>query len=685
MQRRRGAPGQSAEPAESTASSASAGSAGWVLISSVGADEAALRSLATKHLEIAQLSTLESVNDASADAADASRALLDARPCVLLLDAALAAPSRVLETIARLPEHLVLLVRGEEARQLAAQTGRFFLPIDLADDEARTQAVRAAALHSLALLSGARAKAQCARMSGDLETLNQIGMALMSEREPDRLLEMILSEARRLTGSDAGSLYLVEENSDGARELRFLLTQNHSLPQIAVPKFALAIDRSSLAGYAAATGQAIVLDDAYQIPVSEPYTFHREFDQKFGYRAKSMLVVPMLDHLGDTVGVLQLVNRKRDAQAVIRDEASAAAHVIPYTPREVDLVRSLSGQAAVSIENSRLYQSIEALFEGFIKAAVIAIDQRDPTTSGHSVRVAELTCDIASAIDRAAHGVFREARFSRAQLRELRYASLLHDFGKVGVREEVLVKAKKLPPILHERLIARFKLLRSLAQGRFHEAQAKYLRANGNGDFETFLAKLRASHDQELQQIDRFFAAIEEANLPRVLPEQAADVLQEIASFTFHGLDGSVEPYLTDEEVRFLSIARGSLNEAERREIESHVSQTFRFLEQIPWTKDLSRVAEIAYGHHEKIDGSGYPRGIVGAEISLQSRIMTVSDIFDALTASDRPYKASLPCERALDILQMEAEQGKIDTEVLRVMIESRAYRKILDQDWRSL
>ncbi len=607
------------------------------------------------------------------------------RPCVILFDATLAKPTNVLEQLAHLPEHCVLLACDADARKVAAQSTRFFLLLEASDAEARLQSVRAAALHSLALLSAERAREQCARMSGDLETLNRIGMALMSEREPDRLLAMILHEVRRLTNSDAGSLYLVEEQPDGARMLRFLLTQNHSLPEIAVPEFALAIDHRSLAGYAAATGQAIALEDAYQIPASAPYTFHREFDQKFGYRAKSMLVVPMLDHRGDTVGVLQLVNRKRDPQAVVRDEATATENVIAYTQHEVDLVRSLSGQAAVSIENSRLYQSIEALFEGFIKAAVIAIDQRDPTTSGHSVRVAELTCEIAVAIDRVSSGTFRDIGFQREQLRELRYAALLHDFGKVGVREEVLVKAKKLPPLLHERLVARFKLLRSLAQGRFHEAQANYLRANGHADFEIFLTALRAEYEQELQRIDRFFAAIEEANLPRVLPERAADALSEIAGFAFRGLDGVVEPYLTDEEMRFLSIARGSLNDAERREIESHVSQTFRFLEQIPWTKELSRVAEIAYGHHEKIDGSGYPRGLAGEAIPLQSRIMTVSDIFDALTASDRPYKAALPYERALDILAMEAKQGKLDTEVLRVLIESRAYRKILEQDWRSL
>lgn len=656
--------------------------AGFIFVSSVGVRANELASRVVEQIEIQSLDELST----AALAASATRhAAILQRPCAVLLDAALVASVAALEQIKHWPEHCVLLTRGSQARALAARTQRFALPLDSTDEEERMQAVRAAALHSLALLSVQRAKMQCARISSDLETLNQIGLALMSEREPDRLLEMILAEARRLTGSDAGSLYLVEEKPGGVRELRFLLTQNDSLPQIEAPKFVLAIDHRSLAGYAATTGQAIVLEDAYQIPASEPYTFHREFDQKFGYRAKSMLVVPMLDHRGDTVGVLQLVNRKRHPAAVIRDEASANENVIAYTPHEVDLVHSLSGQAAVSIENSRLYQSIEALFEGFIKAAVIAIDQRDPTTSGHSVRVAELTCDIAALIDGAPDGVFRDVRFERAQLRELRYASLLHDFGKVGVREEVLVKAKKLPPLLHERLLARFQLSRTLARSRFYEEQVHYLRENGASEFDEFLSQLRSEHERELQQVDRFFAAIEEANLPRVLPEQAASVLQEISGFTFRGFDGQSEPYLTDEELLFLSIARGSLNDTERREIESHVSQTFRFLEQIPWTKDLSRVAEIAYGHHEKLDGTGYPRGIVGAEIPLQSRIMTVADIFDALTASDRPYKAALPHERALDILNMEAKEGKLDTEVLRVLIESRVYRKILEQDWRSL
>lgn len=655
--------------------------ADFLCVSFVGAKTDALSSCAIAPIEI---ESLDWFSTAALSAPDARYAEILQTPCAIFLDAASLASVATPASIDRLPEHCVLLTCGPQARAFAAQTSRFALSLDVADEESRVQAVRAAALHSLALLSVQRAKKQCARISGDLETLNQIGLALMSEREPDRLLEMILGEARRLTDSDAGSLYLVEEKPDGLHELRFLLTQNDSLPQIEAPKFVLAIDHRSLAGYAATTGQAIVLEDAYQIPATAPYTFHREFDQKFGYRAKSMLVVPMLDHRGDTVGVLQLVNRKRHADAVIRDEASANENVIAYTPREVDLVRSLSGQAAVSIENSRLYQSIEALFEGFIKAAVIAIDQRDPTTSGHSVRVAELTCGIAALIDRMSDGVFQNVRFQRAQLRELRYASLLHDFGKVGVREEVLVKAKKLPPLLYERLLARFQISRALARSRFYEEQVHYLRKNGVSEFDHFLLQLRSEHEREMQQIDRFFAAIEEANLPRVLPEQAASVLQEIATFSFYGFDGQQEPYLTDEELLFLSIARGSLSDTERREIESHVSQTFRFLEQIPWTKDLARVAEIAYGHHEKLDGTGYPRGVEGDTIPLQSRIMTIADIFDALTARDRPYKAALSHERALDILNLEARQGKLDTEVLRIVIESQVYRKILDQDWRS-
>ena len=547
------------------------------------------------------------------------------------------------------------------------------------------RALRSAAHHSAALLSQTRARARFEQLSGELRELNKIGMALMSERDPERVLNLILTQARRLTTSDAGSLYLVEEDLQGNATLHFLRAQNDTLPDLPEPDFTLPLDRTSLAGCVALTGEPLNIEDAYNIPADQPYSFNQAFDRAHGYRAKSMLVVPMKDHRDRVVGVLQLINRKRTTEARIRNDADADADVLEYSDHEVELVRSLAGQAAVSIENGRLYREIENLFEGFIKAAVTAINQRDPTTSGHSVRVATLTCDLAEVIDQIDRGPFASVGFTRDQMKELRYAGLLHDFGKVGVSEEVLVKAKKLPPIMLERIESRFDLIRRTLEAEFQRRRGDFLAERGREGFETFVSGLEREFRAETERVTRFQQAIRESNEPRILPEASAGILEEIAAHTFPDFQGTMVPYLTDAELHFLAIPRGSLDPDERKQIESHVTHTFNFLRQIPWTRDLSGVADIAYGHHEKLDGTGYPRGVPGDVIPIQTRVMTVSDIFDALTASDRPYKNALSIQRSLEILDMEGKSGQLDRAVVDVLLESQVYRKVLDQDWRRL
>ena len=588
--------------------------------------------------------------------------------------------------LARLPDHLVFVATDAEGREAGEEAGRLFLSLDdLSGEAAVLRALRSAARHSAALLSQARTRAQLDQLSGELRELNKIGMALMSERDPERLMNLILTQARRLTTSDAGSLYLVEEDALGNPTLHFLRAQNDTLPDLPDPDFTLPLDRTSLAGYVALTGEPLTIEDAYNIPADEPYSFNRAFDRDHGYRAKSMLVVPMKDHKDRVVGVLQLINRKRSSQAAVRNDADADAHVLAYSEREGGLVQSLAGQAAVSIENGRLYREIENLFEGFIKAAVTAIDQRDPTTSGHSVRVATLTCDLAEVIDRVAEGPFASVGFTREEMKELRYAGLLHDFGKVGVREDVLVKAKKLSPVMLERIESRFDLIRRTIEAEFQRRRGDFLAERGHGGFEAFLKGMEEEFAAETERVMRFQQAIRESNEPRILPEASAEILQEIAATAFPDFQGTMVPYLTDDELHFLSITKGSLDPEERRQIESHVTHTFNFLRQIPWTEDLSRVADIAYGHHEKLDGTGYPRGVPGDVIPIQTRVMTVSDIFDALTASDRPYKKALSPQRALDILDMEGKAGQLDGAIVEVLLASEVYRKVLEQDWRQL
>jgi len=607
-------------------------------------------------------------------------AIPESAPAVLLLDDALAdATPELADTLRHVPE-AVTIVAASPAVERRARGCERVVAVLPKDAEPAAATLRTAFRLSAARMGASRLEAELARTRGELRELTAVGMALMTERDPDRLLEKIVAKARQLTRSDAGSLYLVEQGDDGAARLRFALAHNDTIPGLPFATFTLPLDTTSLAGYAAVTGETLRVDDAYALPAGAPYALNRSFDQRTGYRTKSMLVVPMIDHTGATVGVLQLINRKEIAAARITDEDDAARWVLPYTDRELVLVQALAGQAAVSIENSLLYRQIERIFESFVKAAVTAVDQRDPTTSGHSVRVATLTCDLAEGLERHAPPPYRGIRFTPEQMRELRYAALLHDFGKVGVREEVLVKAKKLPPLLHERVLARFDLIRRTLEAEFHRERADLLERGLRPG-----AELQAGFRAKLDELERVRAVVMASNEPTILPERVAAALDEAGRLTFRGPDDRPVPYVTEEELRYLHIPKGTLDEEERREIESHVEQTYRFLVQIPWTGDLRNVAEIAYGHHEKLNGCGYPRGVTGRDIPLQTRMMTVADIFDALTASDRPYKRAIPPERALDILTAEAREGLLDAAIVQMLIESGVYRKVLEVDWKEL
>jgi HD-GYP domain-containing protein (c-di-GMP phosphodiesterase class II) len=527
-------------------------------------------------------------------------------------------------------------------------------------------------------------QAELVRARMALREMSKVGMALMSERDPMVLFSLILSQSRKLTSTDAGSLYLVEKDENGSSLLHFIASQNDTLPDLPSPTFRLPLDETSLAGFSATNGRPLVLEDVYDLPDDVPYSFNRAaFDDKHGYRAKSMLIVPMIDHRDKVVGVLQLINRKSDVTAAIRTDEDSDRWVLPYTEREVDIVSSLAGQAAVAIENGRLYQDIENLFAGFVKAAVTAIDRRDPTTSGHSVRVTELTCDVALIIHELTDGPFADTTFTDAEMKQLRYAGLLHDFGKVGVREEVLVKRNKLPPVLGSEVQGRFAQIRILLRLGAAEARAALIAEKGLEGAASDIEDLEAKLETDLRQANTYWQAIQEANVPRVLDEDAAEILSDIAATTFIDLDGNEQPYLTAHELHFLQIKRGSLDESERFQIQSHVVHSYDFLLNIPWTEDLSRVAEIVRGHHEKLDGSGYPDGITAEHLSLETRIMTVCDIFDALTASDRPYKKAIPVAKALQILNWEAGDGMLDQDIVDVFAASEVYKKVLDSDWR--
>ena len=514
----------------------------------------------------------------------------------------------------------------------------------------------------------------------ELEELNRLGIALSETRDVEQLLDLILKKAREITAADAGSLYLVERRGASAEEglrdpqLRFKLTQNDSV-QFPFSEHTLPLTENSMAGYSALHGQVIELADAYRIPKARPFRFNAKFDQQASYHTRSLITLPMKNGKGEVLGVLQLINCKRNAKATLADPRAVRRWVHPFPERAVRLGLSLASQAAVAYENSKLYRDIENLFDGFVNAAVKAIEQRDPTTSGHSQRVCNMTVALAAAVDREPRGPYGDLRFSREQMKELRYAALLHDFGKVGVREEILVKAKKLYPPHFVRVLDRFDYIRRDAEARVAEQKVEALQTLSRKQAAECLRLL----DEELRrlrgELDRYAEFIAKANEPTLLPSWDFEVLTEIAKKTYRDPRGTERPYLSPEEVQFLSIPRGSLDEGERLQIESHVMHSFNFLAQIPWTSELRAIPEIARAHHEKLNGKGYPFRLNAAQIPVQAKMMTICDIFDALSASDRPYKRAIPTDRALDILKLCVREEEIDAELFRVFLDAQVYR----------
>ena len=518
-----------------------------------------------------------------------------------------------------------------------------------------------------------------------LEELHAIGIALSAERDHERLLNLILSKARVITSADAGALFLVtgidetlahpdgREDHIRARWLKFRLAQNDSR-EVRFEESFLPISPDSIAGYVAEKGETLNLADAYSPPADKPFVINRSFDEATGYRTVSMLVVPMQNQEGDCIGVLQLLNKKRNRDAVLETRESIALEVLPFDEDDERLVRSLASQAAVSVENNDLYRQREHLFERFVLAAVKAIESRDETTEGHSHRVARMTKRLAITATRAETGLYSAFHMSEEQIRELNYAALLHDFGKVGVNEKVLRKGKKLYYGQLAGLRQRFKTIK-----RTFEAQ--YLRKlldrllRGDATPEQIL-QMKEELARRLAQVDAAVQTVETANEPSVMESFAFKELETIARLTYEDDDGSERTYLAPEELAALSLPKGTLTSEERAEIESHVKHTYAFLSTIPWTRDLRAIPLLARSHHEKLDGSGYPYSFKAADIPPQTRMMTISDIYDALTAKDRPYKPAVKTEFAIGILESEADAGKLDRSLLDLFIEAKVFEQ---------
>jgi len=522
------------------------------------------------------------------------------------------------------------------------------------------------------------------RRGEELSELNNIGVRLSAERDIDKLLKLILQKSREITGADAGSLYLVERtqetgNGNGDR-VRFKLAQNDSV-DFSFEESTMPLDRTSIAGYVALSGVPVNVHDAYRLPAGTPYRISRSFDEKSGYRTKSMLVVPMKDHQEVVIGAVQLINKKRDRMAVLRPPSLAEEEVIPFTSVDEELAGSLASQAAVAFENADLIQRIRRLFDEFIDAAVAAVEQRDPPTSNHSRRVALLTVELARKTNGISSGPLAGVRLSDDQLQELRYAALLHDFGKVAVQEKYLRKGKKLYASHMIAIRQRFAYILKCIEAEHLRARLEML-GSGRATAEA-LAALDDDYRRRRAEAEGLREAVARANEPTVVPEESFAAFADLRTREFADKEDEerfpVEnwaepPFLSTAEVEALSIRKGSLTPAEKDKINEHVQRTYEFLVKIPWTGEFRRIPEIAWAHHEKLDGTGYPRRLRAPDIPVQAKMMTIADIYDALVAQDRPYKKAQTPERALRILAHDVSRGWLDGDLLHVFIDAKIY-----------
>lgn len=508
-----------------------------------------------------------------------------------------------------------------------------------------------------------------------IRTLTEIGRALSAEKNLDRLLEMIVEEARKLVNADGGTLYIM---NDEETELRFAIVQSGALNtrmggtsgQITWDPVVLinpdgSPNHANVSAYAALTGEVVHIPDVYEV---EGFNFEgtRKFDAKTGYRSKSMLVVPMRNHENDIIGVLQLIN----AMDVVTGE------VIPFTMESQKMTESLASQAAVALTNNRLIQDLENLLEAFIKTIATAIDDKSKYTGGHIRRVAELTMIIAKRINKAKEGAYADVFFNEEQMKELRIAGWLHDVGKVTTPEYVMDKATKLETIYDriDTLRTRFEVLK-------RDAEIELLKKINNRGTEPNADLVQNDYHNKIKELEDDFDFLVKANIgTEFLGDEKIERLKKITEKEWV-VDGKPQHLITEEELYNLSIRGGTLTKEERDIISNHAAVTYKMLCQLPFPKSLQNVPDYAAAHHERLDGSGYPLGLKGDMLSLQSRIIALADIFEALTAKDRPYKKGKTLSEAMKIIDFMVKANHIDSDLFKFFVEEKIYLEYAEKE----
>lgn len=511
-----------------------------------------------------------------------------------------------------------------------------------------------------------------------LERLNAIGVALSAERNNQRLLEMILLGVKEITNADGGTLYTV---TDDAR-LKFEIMRTQTLDiamggttgkEIPFPPLPLYLadgtpNLNMVAAYAVLNDRTVNIPDAYE---AEGFDFSgtRKFDESTGYRSKSFLTIPMKNHENEIIGVLQLIN------AIDPD----TNEIVTFSQANQQLVESLASQAAVALTNHNLIEGLKDLFEAFIELIADAIDEKSPYTGGHCQRVPELTMMLADAANRTRVGPLKDFSMSEKDIYELRIAAWLHDCGKVTTPESVMDKPTKLSTIFDRIHLVeqRFELLKKQAECDMLRKQLEAMKSGQSLDAAKLDIQL-AAFKQQLDE-DRDFLCNANIGGEFMTPEHQQRV-RDIAAYTLLDAEGKPTNLLTENETYNLNIARGTLTSEERTIINNHIVVTINMLESLPYPKDLRRVPEYAGGHHERMDGKGYPRGLTREQMSVPARVMGIADIFEALTSRDRPYKKAKTLSESLNILGKMKLDNHIDPDLFDVFIREKVYLRYAQQ-----
>ncbi|OUL57846.1 HD domain-containing phosphohydrolase [Pseudoalteromonas ulvae] len=489
-----------------------------------------------------------------------------------------------------------------------------------------------------------------------LDELLALSYRLSTEKNTTKLLEDILLSAKALTHADGGTIYSIVDG----QELKFETLLNDSLnlymggtSQTAIPFKNIPIyldgeiNKNALVSLAAATQKPIIIEDAYQA-CDHDMSGARAMDQRIGYRTKSVLTVPMQNHDGDINGVLQLIN------------AQYLGQVVPFNQQEIDLVLSMTSLAAVALTNKQLITEMEVLFESLAKVIARAIDEKSPYTGGHCRRVPELTMMIAEAVNRTHHGPLAEFHLCEQEKSALNVAGWLHDCGKIATPEYVMDKATKLQTIFD-----RIDYLDAKLEIYAQQLELKALKEPElNIDLASALEQLAADRD-----------FLKHTNLgSEFLPNESIERIEHLAKTYVITINGVEQSVFTDDELACLKIQRGTLTPEERTIINHHIDVTVMMLDSLPFPKHLKSVPEYACGHHEKMDGTGYPKGLTKDQMSAPARMMAIADIFEALTASDRPYKPGKTLKECLTIMGFMAKDQHIDADLFNIFIKEKVY-----------